>query len=385
MAIHPEPALAAPIPFNRATVVGGERRYLLEALASEDIGGTGPFARRCEALLEKHIAVPRALLTTSCTHALEMCALLLDLGPGDEVIMPSYTYVGCANAVALRKARPVFADIRPDSLTLDPAAIEPLITSRTKAVMLVHYAGISPDVEAIAELAKRRGLVLIEDNAHGAFARQGGRQLGTFGALATLSFHATKNITCGEGGALLVNDRALIERAEIIRDGGTDRSRFRRGEVGFYEWQELGSSYSIGDLLAAALLAQLESRDLVTSRRRALWERYAVELQRWAGSRGVALPFVPAGAEQPYHIFYLVMPTHEARTEFIAAMDAEGVHCAPHYVPLHASAAARRLGLHSGCGRTEDLAARVVRLPLYTNMTEAEQARAIEAVLAVQT
>ena len=275
MAIHPDPALIAPVPFNRATVVGSERRYLLEALANEDFGGTGPFARRCEALLEKHIGVPRALLTTSCTHALEMCALLLDLGPGDEVIMPSFTYVGCANAIALRQARPVFADIRADSFTLDPAGIEPLITARTKAIMLVHYAGISPDVEAIAALAKRRGLVLIEDNAHGAFARQGGRQLGTFGGLATLSFHATKNITCGEGGALLVNDPALIGRAEIIRDGGTDRSRFRRGEVGFYAWQELGSSYTIGDLLAAALLAQLESRDEITARRRTLWERYA--------------------------------------------------------------------------------------------------------------
>jgi len=254
------------------------------------ISGDGPFSRRCETVLEELLAVPRVLLTTSCTHALEMAALLLDIGQGDEVIGPSFTFVSSFNAFVLRGATPVFADIRPDTLNLDPASVERRLTPKTRAIVAVHYAGVACDMDAIGGIAAARGIPVVEDNAHGLFGAWRGRPLGTFGTLATLSFHETKNVTCGEGGALVVNDSSLTERAEILREKGTDRSKFFRGEVDRYSWRDLGSSYVLSDILAAFLYAQLEKRDAIQRQRRARWQAYRDALGPWAAASGVALP-----------------------------------------------------------------------------------------------
>ncbi|MCI0644324.1 MAG: dTDP-4-amino-4,6-dideoxygalactose transaminase, partial [Chloroflexi bacterium] len=256
------------IPFNKPFVAGDEFRYMAQAMERGHISGDGYFSKQCHGLLEESLGVRRALLTTSCTHALEMAALLLDIRPGDEVIIPSFTFVSAANAFVLRGARPVFADIRPDTLNIDESQLEGLITPRTKAIVVMHYGGVGCEMDAIMEIAGRHGVAVVEDNAHGLFGKYRGRYLGTFGCLATLSFHETKNFSCGEGGALLINDAALVERAEIIREKGTDRSRFFRGQVDKYTWVDVGSSYLSSDLLAAFLYAQLEAREEIQARRR---------------------------------------------------------------------------------------------------------------------
>ncbi|MCI0562151.1 MAG: dTDP-4-amino-4,6-dideoxygalactose transaminase, partial [Nitrososphaera sp.] len=261
---------------------------------------------------------------TSCTHALEMAALLLDIRPGDEVIIPSFTFVSAANAFVLRGARPVFADIRPDTLNIDESQLEGLITPRTKAIVVMHYGGVGCEMDAIMEIAGRHGVAVVEDNAHGLFGKYRGRYLGTFGCLATLSFHETKNFSCGEGGALLINDAALVERAEIIREKGTDRSRFFRGQVDKYTWVDVGSSYLSSDLLAAFLYAQLEAREEIQARRRRIWHGYYEQLQEWAAANEVGLPWVPAHCEQSYHLFYLLMPSPEARQALIAHLKERG-------------------------------------------------------------
>jgi dTDP-4-amino-4,6-dideoxygalactose transaminase len=378
--------VTSPIWFNRAAVVGRELDYLREAMASGVLSGDGPFTKRCHTLLEQVTGAPKALLTTSCTHALEMAALLLDIGAGDEVICPAFTFVSTVNAFALRGARPVFVDIRADTLNLDERQLEAAITPRTKAIVVVHYAGVGCEMDTIMAIAHRHGVPVVEDNAHGLFGRYRGRPLGSFGALATLSFHETKNVTCGEGGALLINDDRLIARAEIIREKGTNRTRFHRGEVDRYTWVDLGSSYLPSDLLAAYLLAQLESRDDIQRRRQALWSTYDAAFRSGVVATQLRPPVVPDGCEHPAHLYYVLSASRQARTALIAAMRARGILLVFHYQPLHLSEMGRRYGGRVGqCPVTEDMAERLVRLPCYYQLTDPEQARVIAEVEAVVT
>ena len=369
------------IPFNRPFFSGREFEFIQQAIANSQISGDGIFTRKCHALLENALGVSKVLLTTSCTHALEMAALLLDIKPGDEVIIPSFTFVSAVNAFVLRGARPVFIDIRADTLNLDEAQLERLITPRTKAIVVVHYAGVGCDMDTIMQVAGRHGIPVIEDNAHGLFGKYRGKYLGTFGCLATQSFHETKNFTCGEGGALLINDQRYIERAEIIREKGTDRNRFFRGEVDKYTWLDVGSSYLPSDILAAYLYAQLEVRELIQSRRQRIWEYYYEHLESWARSSGVRLPTVPTHCEQPYHLFHLLLPSIEQRQAMIAHLNARGINSVFHYLPLHLSRMGRQFGGQEGdCPITENVSDRLVRLPFYCDLTEDEQMRVVNAL-----
>ena len=369
------------IPFNRPCLAGNEYRYIAQAIANGHASGDGPFTRKCHELLEQELGVSKVLLTTSCTHALEMAALLLDCQSGDEIIVPSFTFVSTANAFALRRARIVFADVRPDTLNLDETRLESLITSRTKAVVPVHYAGVACEMDTICEIAQRHGLRVVEDNAHGLFARYKGRLTGTFGCLGTQSFHETKNITCGEGGALVVNDPELAERALIIREKGTNRNQFFRGQVDKYTWVDVGSSYLPSDLLAAFLLAQLESRHDIQKKRRRVWEYYSQHLQSWAQENSVGLPFVPPHCEQAFHMFYMVAPSAEYRDALISHLKAQGILSVFHYVPLHLSDMGRKFEARKGdCPVTEDFSSRLLRLPFYNDLTEQEQARIVSVV-----
>jgi dTDP-4-amino-4,6-dideoxygalactose transaminase len=370
------------IPFNKAGLTGKEFVYIAEALAAGHISGNGRFTARCHALLEDLLGVERVFLTTSCTDALEMAALLLDIEPGDEIIVPSFTFVSTVNAFALRGARPVFVDIREDTLNLDERRLEQLISPRTKAVVPVHYAGVGCEMDAILEIAARAGVSVVEDNAHGLLGSYKGRRLGTLGRLATQSFHETKYISCGEGGALIVNDPALVERAEIVWEKGTNRSRFFRGQVDKYTWVDLGSSYLPSDILAAFLFAQLEARAHIQSTRRRIWEVYAERLAPWAESIGARLPIVPEHTEQPYHMFYLLMPSLEARQALIAHLKALGILAVFHYLPLHLSDEGLALaGRRYDCPVTVDVADRLVRLPFYYDLTPDLQERVVDAIL----
>jgi dTDP-4-amino-4,6-dideoxygalactose transaminase len=368
------------IPFNRPACVGTELRFMQEALERGKISGDGEFSRRCHALLESALGAPKALLTTSCTHALEMTALLLDIQPGDEVILPSFTFVSTVNAYVLRGARPVFADIRPDTLNLDERQLPSLVTERTRAIIAVHYAGVACAMDAILETAAAAGAAVVEDNAHGFLGRFRGRMLGTLGALSTLSFHETKNFTSGEGGALIVNDLRYVERAEVVREKGTNRSRFFRGEIDRYTWVDLGSSYVLSDLLAAFLYAQLEERERIQATRGALWNRYRAELAPWAEEHGVRLPVVPPDCEQPYHIFYLLLPSLAVRQALIEHLKARGILAVFHYVPLHLSDYGRQVGSAGDCPVAVDVSDRLLRLPLYYNLSHPDQTRVIDAV-----
>ena len=369
------------IPFNRPCLSGNEYKYIAEAIANGHASGDGPFTHLCQEFLERELRVPKALLTTSCTDALEMAAILLNCGPGDEVILPSFTFVSTANAFVLRGAQLVFADVRPDTLNLDESQIESLITSRTKAIVPVHYAGVSCEMDTICAIAARHGVKVVEDNAHGLFSRYRGKHLGTFGALATQSFHETKNITCGEGGALLVNDANLVERAQIIREKGTNRNQFLRGMVDKYTWVDVGSSYLPSDLLAAFLFAQLEGWQKIYAKRRRVWEFYSRRLIEWAAQHGVQTPFVPEHCEQAYHMFYLLLPSLEDRQALIGHLKSRDVLSVFHYVPLHVS----EMGLKSAarkahCPVTENVSARLLRLPFYNDLTEAELTKIVAAV-----
>ena len=369
------------IPFNRPYVSGNEMRYMAEACERGHISGDGVFTRRCQQMLEEALGVPKALLTTSCTDALEMVALLLDLQPGDEVIVPSFTFVSTANAFVLRGAVPRFCDIDPVTLNLDPNQLRALLTPRTRAVVVVHYAGVACEMDEIARITEQAGVALVEDNAHGLFGTYRGRPLGTFGQFAALSFHETKNFSCGEGGALLINDRRFIARAEILREKGTDRSRFFRGEVDKYSWVDVGSSFLPSDLLGAHLCAQLESRVDIQQRRSAIWNFYSDALRGWAAGNGVTLPVIPADRAQSFHLFYAILPDEPGRDRFIAELRRLGVYAVFHYQPLHLSAMGRRFGGAEGdCPVTERISARVVRLPFFTGMTAAESAHVVEAV-----
>jgi dTDP-4-amino-4,6-dideoxygalactose transaminase len=369
------------IPFNRAVFGAAEHAYIAQAIVNMHISGDGPFTQRCAEVLEAETGAIRALLTTSCTHALEMTAMLLDVGPGDEIIMPSFAFVSSANAFVLRGARPVFVDVREDTLNIDERLIEAAITPRTKAIVVIHYGGIACEMDEILEIGKRRGIPVVEDNAHGLFATYRGRKLGSLGALATQSFHETKNITCGEGGALLINDRTLVDRAEIIREKGTNRRRFMRGQVDKYSWVSAGSSWLPSDLLAAVLFAQLESREAIQERRKRIWGRYHQELQGWAEANGVAQPTVPSDREQAYHLYFLLLPDLETRTRFIADLKARGVTSVFHYVPLHTSEMGAGFGYGPGdLPVTESVSDRLARLPLYNDYTPEQQSYVIETV-----
>ncbi|MFY9680380.1 MAG: dTDP-4-amino-4,6-dideoxygalactose transaminase [Candidatus Sulfotelmatobacter sp.] len=364
------------VPFNRPCLAGNEYKYIAEAIANGQASGDGPFTRRCHELLERELQAPKVLLTTSCTHALEMAAILLDCGPGDEIIIPSFTFVSTANAFALRGARIVFADIRPDTLNLDESRLPSLITKRTKAIVPVHYAGVACEMDAICSLAREHGIRVVEDNAHSLFARYKGKLTGTFGCLSTQSFHETKNIICGEGGALVVNDPEMVERATIIREKGTNRGQFFRGQVDKYTWVDIGSSYLPSDLLAAFLLAQLEGRQGIQTKRRRVWEYYWRHLQVLAGKNKVRLPVIPAECEQAYHMFYLILPSLECRQALIAHLKEQGILSVFHYVPLHLSAMGMKFGARE-CPVTEDLSSRLLRLPFYNDLTEDDQAQVV--------
>jgi dTDP-4-amino-4,6-dideoxygalactose transaminase len=370
-----------PIPFNKSSLQGRELEHIFQTMTIGQIAGDQTYSKRCHALLERELGVRKAMVTTSCTHALEMCALLLDIQPGDEVIIPSFTFVSTANAFALRGAKIIFADIRPDTLNLDERQLEGLITSRTKVIIPVHYAGVGCEMEVIGEIATRHGLSVVEDNAHGLFGKFRGHWLGTFGRLATQSFHETKNITCGEGGALLINDARLFERAEIIREKGTNRSRFFRGQVDKYSWVDVGSSYVMSDVLAAFLYAQLEVWQTIQMQRQRIWNYYDQHLRGWALERGISCPVVPTHCEQSYHMYYLIMQSLEKRQAFISFLKSRGILSVFHYVPLHLSPMGERMGGCKGdCPITEDRSDRLVRLPFYNNLSPDDQDKVIRAV-----
>jgi dTDP-4-amino-4,6-dideoxygalactose transaminase len=371
------------IPFNRPFATGDELEYVRTAIATPKFSGDGPFTAECHRLLERSVGVQKALLTTSCTHALEMAALLLDLGPGDEVIVPAFTFPSALNAFVLRGAKPVFVDVRADTLNIDETQIDQCVTKRTKAIFLVHYAGVGCEMDTIMPIASRHAVAVVEDNAHGLYGKYRGRYLGTFGELATLSFHETKNFSCGEGGALLINDAQFNERAEILREKGTDRSRFFRGEVDKYTWVDIGSSYLPSDLLAAFLRAQLEHRDQIQSKRQEIWEAYSSKLASWGEANGVRLPIVPPECEQSYHMFYVIMPSCEARQALISHLAGLGILAVFHYLPLHLSPMGLRLGgRQGGCPVTEELSDRLLRFPFFTGMSSSEQSQVIDAVRA---
>ena len=370
------------ITFNQPALLGQELEYIRQSVETMHTSGDGSFSRRCSALLREALGVPQVFLTPSCTDALEMCAILLDLAPGDEVIVPAFSFVSTVNAFVLRGVRPVFADVRRDTLNLDESRLESLITDRTRAIVVVHYAGVACEMDAILEIAARRGIPVVEDNAHGLFGRYRGRNLGTLGLLAAQSFHETKNFSCGEGGALLVNDAGLVERAEIIRDKGTNRQQLFRGQVDKYTWVDLGSSYSLSDLLAAYLYAQLEARETVGHKRKAIWETYDGAFRGVLEAHGVRLPHVPSECVQAHHMYWIAHPNPETRVRFAETMKRHGICCETHYQPLNRSLMGRRLGGDQSCPVAERAAETVVRLPFYNNLTAIDQQRVISETLA---
>jgi dTDP-4-amino-4,6-dideoxygalactose transaminase len=336
------------IPFNRPFATGDEFNYVRAAITKPKFSGDGPFTAECHRLLEKSLGVQKVLLTTSCTHALEMAALLLNVGPGDEVIVPAFTFPSAINAFVLRGGKPVFVDVRADTLNIDEKQIEQHLTGRTKAIFLVHYAGVGCELDTIMPIARQHKIAVVEDNAHGLYGKYRGQYLGTFGELATLSFHETKNFSCGEGGALLINKNQLNERAEIIREKGTNRNR-----------------------------------DQIQSRRREIWETYSRELGHWAEANDIRLPIVPAECEQTYHMFYVIMPSLESRQRLITHLAGCGILGVFHYLPLHLSPMGVRFGGRQGdCPVTEDLSDRLLRLPFFTGMNSSEQSQVIGAVSA---
>jgi dTDP-4-amino-4,6-dideoxygalactose transaminase len=362
-------------------MTGRELDYIAEAHAGGHLAGDGPFTQRCHAWLEQRIGCCKALLTTSCTAALEMMALLLDIEEGDEVILPSFTFVSTANAFVLRGGVPVFVDIRPDTLNIDETRIEEAITPRTKAIVPVHYAGVACEMDAIMAIAKRHGLAVVEDAAQGAMASYRGRALGSIGDLGALSFHETKNVISGEGGALLVNSEKFKFRAEILRDKGTNRSRFLRNEVDKYSWQDKGSSYLPSELIAAFLWAQLEEAERITRFRLDLWNHYHEGFEPFERRGLLRRPIIPDDCSHNAHMYYVLLPPGTDRAEVLAALSTEGVDAVFHYVPLHDSPAGRRYGRANGdLTVTDDLSARLIRLPMWVGLQEADQNRVVDAL-----
>lgn len=371
------------IPFTRLHLTGREMVYLRESLEGSRLSGDGPFTRRCERHLEQLIGSPRVLLTHSGTAALEMAAILSEVGPGDEVIMPSFTFVSTANAFVLRGATPVFVDIEPRTFTMDPGRAAAAVTSRTRAVVPVHYGGMAGNFDAILGIARDAGLMVIEDAAQAILCSHAGRPLGSFGQLSALSFHETKNVTSGEGGALLVNDPTFIERAEIIREKGTNRSRFFRGDVDRYTWLDVGSSYLPADLIAAFLLAQLEQAEAITARRIAVWERYHERLAPLEANGALELPAHSPRDGGNAHLFALLLPSLDVRSRLIDSMRSRGIYAAFHYVPLHDSPAGLRFGRAEGeLPVTDDISRRLLRLPLWPDMTEEQVDLVVDSITA---
>ena len=369
------------IPFNKPGVIGNEILNITQVFNSSHIAGDGFFTHKCHEFLETNLGISKALLTTSCTHALEMAALLLNIKPGDEFIVPSFTFVTTANAFVLRGAKPIFIDVRTDTLNMDEAKLESMISPNTKAILPVHYAGVGCEMDTIMEIANKYDIPIVEDNAHGLFGKYKGKYLGTFGKLATQSFHETKNFSCGEGGALLINDPQYKGRAEIIREKGTDRSRFFRGEVNKYGWVDVGSSYLPSEILAAVLYAQFEAKDKIQSNRKRVWEYYFENLEEWANDHDIRLPIVPDHCEQTYHVFYILLPSLEIRHSLIAYLKNQGIQSVFHYLPLHLSKMGMTFGGKNGdCPVTEDISDRLLRLPLYPQLTNSELDQIVTAL-----
>lgn len=369
------------ISFSTPYRTGLEEPYLAEALKSSVWHGDGEFTKRASDFLTELTGATSTLLTTSGTHALELAAVALGLGPGDEVIVPTFTFPSTATAIALRGATPVFVDVVPETLNLDIEATAAALTDRTKAIFVVHYGGVAADLDRLTELAAANDVAIVEDNAHGLGAYYDGQHLGTFGSFGAQSWHDTKNFTCGEGGALLINDASLLSRAEIIREKGTNRSQFLRGQVDKYTWVDQGSSYLPSELQAAVLMAQFEHYSEIQGKRHAVWDRYATDLKAWAADHGVSLMTVPERRQHPAHLYYLLLPTHEDQRAFIASLAAESIVAPFHYQPLHASPAGKALGRTPfPCDVADDRAHRLVRLPLHANLTESDLDRVVSAI-----
>ena len=372
------------LPYNRPHMVGRELGYIREAVARGHLSGNGPFAARCSSWLERRLAAPRALLTHSCSGALEMAAILAEIEPGDEVIMPSFTFVTTANAFVLRGAVPVFVDIRPDTLNIDERLVEDAITPRTRAIIPVHYAGVACEMDAIVAISERHGLMVIEDAAHGMLSTYHGRPLGSIGQMATFSFHETKNVICGEGGALILGNQALVKRAEIVHEKGTNRREFFRGQTDKYTWVDIGSSYLPSEIAAAFLFAQLEEADAITARRVELWSQYYEAFADLEASGQVRRPFLPDGCEHNAHLFYLLVHGTGTRDDLIAALAERGISAVFHYVPLHDSPAGRRYGrAHGDLHVTERESRALIRLPLWMGMEDSDIERVVSAVHAI--
>lgn len=375
--------MSEPIPFNRPFVAGNEIAYLEAAIAARDLAGGGEFTRRCQEWLREATGSPLALLSHSATGALEAAAMLAGLGPGDEAIMPSFGYPTMATAAVRQGATPVFVEIDPATLNVDPAAVAAAIGERTRAVLAVHYGGVACDMDRLGAIAQRHDLALIEDAAHCLLASQDGRALGSIGDLGAISFHATKNVTSGEGGVLLVNDPDLAERAQVVWDKGTNRARFLRGEVDRYSWVDVGSSFGASDITAAFLLAQLEAAEAVTARRRAIWDRYHAAFEELEREGLAQRPPTPPGSVHNGHVYYLMLPSGRARSAFIERLREQEIATVFHFVPLHSAPAGERFGRVAGSlAHTEDAAGRLVRLPLFADLGESEVERVIEATRA---
>ena len=369
------------IPFNKPYLTGKELGYIQESLKSGNIVGNGGFTKKCESLMEEIFGAKKVLLTGSCTDAIEMASLLANLETDDEVIVPSFTFVSTVNAFILRGAKPVFVDIREDTLNMDETKIEEKITGRTKAIFPVHYAGVSCEMDTIMDIAGRYKLSVVEDAAQGVYAKYKGRYLGAIGNLGTYSFHGTKNYTCGEGGALVINDESLIERAEILREKGTNRSKFLRGEIDKYTWVDVGSSFLLSDVLASFLYAQLENLDEINRKRKAIFEFYYENLKELEEAGELRLPIISDGCETNYHLFYILLHSEEKRNFLMDQLKDAGIQAVFHYVPLHNSPMGMRFGYRDGdLPLTESLSGRLLRLPFYADLELEEQKFIVDIV-----
>jgi dTDP-4-amino-4,6-dideoxygalactose transaminase len=371
------------IPFNRPLLVGNEHQYIDEALASGKLSGNGKFASRCAGWIEQRVGSRKALITPSCTAALEMTGILAELSPGDEVIVPDFAFVSTASAFVLRGAVPVFVDVDPLTMNIDPDAIESAISERTRAIVVVHYGGVACDMDRIQSIAQRHDLIVIEDAAHSVEASYRGRPLGSIGHLATFSFHETKNVQCGEGGALLINDPRFVARAEVIQEKGTDRSRFFRGEIDKYTWQDTGSSYLLSEVASAFLWAQLEHAEAITTERRDIWSHYYDALEPLEQEGLLRRPVIPADCHHSAHLFYVLLPTHTLRQSTLQALCERGVHAVFHYLPLHDSPGGQRFGKLGGpVPVSEDVSSRLLRLPLWGGLGATRTQTVVDAVYA---
>jgi len=369
------------ISFNSPELLGKELDFMKEAVSRQHLSGNGNFTVLCQEKLERELLAKKVLLTTSCTAALEMSAILLDVQPGDEVIVPSFTFVSGANAFVLRGAKPIFVDIRKDTLNIDENLIEAHITPKTKAILIVHYAGVACEMEALLAISKKHRIPIVEDNAHGLFGTYRGQPLGSFGTFATQSFHETKNVICGEGGALVVNEASFIDRAEVLWEKGTNRKKFFAGLVDKYTWVDIGSSFLLSDLLAAFLFAQLEQAEKIQSIRHGVWSYYNGALSSQTRQLDIELPQVPSDCKHAAHLFYILLPNQNRRDELIRFLRSKGIGSAFHYLPLHLSPMGRQFGYEEGdCPVTEDISGKLVRLPFHNSLTRKEQDRVILAI-----